>query len=170
MKNNFIKSLVEFVFQSKTYLSELTLEDGTMVEIDDQTMVASKMLEDGSMEVLAEGTYKLMDGSELVVGPEGVVQPQVEAPAEAPAEEIAAEEVPIAAEEVPSEQFSLEEKFALESKVNELTSKFEELNAKYEVLLKTSVEKFKSVEKVIVDKPLTQLEAVKKQLKEKYKN
>ena len=162
MKNNFIKSLVEFVFQSKTYLSELTLEDGTMVEIDDQTMVASKMLEDGTMEVLAEGTYKLMDGSDLVVGPNGVVQPQVVAPAEAPAEEIAAEEVP-------SEQFSLEQKVALESKVIELTSKFEELNAKYEVLLKTSVEKFKSVEKVIVDKPLTQLEAVKKQLKEKYK-
>jgi hypothetical protein len=163
MKNNFIKSLVEFVFQSKTYLSELTLEDGTMVEIDDTTMVASKMLEDGTMEVLAEGTYKLMDGSDLVVGPEGVVQPQVETPAEAPAEEIAAEVVP-------SEQFSLEQKIALESKVTELTSKFEELNAKYEVLLKTSVEKFKSVEKVIVDKPLTKLQAVQKQLKEKYKN
>jgi hypothetical protein len=159
MKNNFIKSLVEFVFQSKTYLSELTLEDGTMVEIDDTTMVASKMLEDGTMEVLAEGTYKLMDGTDLVVGPNGVVEPQVAAPAEAP----------IAAEEVPSEQFSLEQKVALESKVTELTSKFEELNAKYEVLLKTSVEKFKSVEKVIVDKPLTKLEAVQKQLKEKYK-
>jgi hypothetical protein len=158
MKNNFIKSLVEFVFQSKTYLSELTLEDGTMVEIDDTTMVASKMLEDGTMEVLAEGTYKLMDGTELVVGPNGVVQPQVAAPAEE-----------IAAEEAPSEQFSLEEKIALETKVTELTSKFEELNAKYEDLLKTSVEKFKSVEKVIVDKPLTQLEAVQKQLKEKYK-
>jgi len=162
MKNNFIKSLVEFVFQSKTYLSELTLEDGTMVEIDDTTMVASKMLEDGTMEVLAEGTYKLMDGSDLVVGPEGKVEPQVEVPAEAPAEEIAAEEVS-------SEQFSLEQKVALESKVIELTSKFEELNAKYEVLLKTSVEKFKSVEKVIEDKPLTRLEAVQKQLKEKYK-
>jgi hypothetical protein len=162
MKNNFIKNLVNFVFQSKTYLAELTLDDGTMIEINEETMVASKVLEDGSLEVLSEGTYKLMDGSDLVVGPEGVVQPQVETPAEAPAEEIAAEEVP-------SEQFSLEEKVALESKVIELTSKFEELNAKYEVLLKTSVEKFKSVEKVIVDKPLTRLEAVQKQLKEKYK-
>jgi hypothetical protein len=64
----------------------------------------------------------------------------------------------------------LEQKVALESKVNELTLNFKELNAKYEDLLKTSVEKFKSVEKVIEDKPLTQLEAVKKQLKEKYKN
>ena len=167
MKNNFIKNLVNFVFQSKTYLAELTLDDGTMIEIDDQTMVASKMLENGEMEVLKEGTYKLMDGTELVVGPEGKVEPQVEKPAEAPAE-VAAEE--IAAEEVSSEQFSLEEKVALESKVTELTSKFEELNAKYEVLLKTSVEKFKSVEKVIEDKPLTNLQAVQKQLKEKYKN
>lgn len=163
MKNNFIKNLVNFIFESKTYLSELTLEDGSLIEIDDQTMVASKVLESGEMEVLAEGTYKLMDGSELVVGPEGVVQPQVEAPAEAPAEEIAAEQVV-------TDQFSLEQKIALESKVTELTSKFEELNAKYEVLLKTSVEKFKSVEKVIVDKPLTKLQAVQKQLKEKYKN
>jgi hypothetical protein len=84
MKNNFIKNLVNFVFQSKTYLAELTLETGEMVEIDDQTMVASKMLESGEMEVLKEGTYKLMDGTDLVVGPNGVVEPQVAAPAEAP--------------------------------------------------------------------------------------
>ncbi|CAB4154586.1 hypothetical protein UFOVP648_17 [uncultured Caudovirales phage] len=162
MKNSFLKSLVEFVFQAKVALSEVTLEDGTMVEIDEETMVASKMLEDGSMEVLAEGTYKLMDGSELVVGPNGVVEPQVSAPVEVPAEEIVAEEVV-------TEQFTLENKIALESQVSELTSKFEELNAKYEELLKTSVEKFKSVERVISEKPLTKLEAVKKQLTEKYK-
>jgi hypothetical protein len=120
------------------------------------------MLEDGSMEVLAEGTYKLMDGSELVVGPNGVVEPQVSESVEVPAEEIVAEEVV-------TEQFTLENKIALESQVSELTSKFEELNAKYEELLKTSVEKFKSVERVISEKPLTKLEAVKKQLTEKYK-
>lgn len=166
MKKGFLKSLVNFMFDAKVALSELTLEDGTLIHVDDETMMAYRVLEDGSEELLTEGEYTLMDGSKLVIDAEGKIIPQVSE--EAPSEEIV-DESGVEAEEVTAEQFSAlqNEKIELAAQLAKLTEQLEEANQKYNDLLKTSVEKFKSIEKTIVEKPLTKLEAIKANLKTK---
>jgi hypothetical protein len=164
MKKGFLKSLVNFMFDAKVALSELTLEDGTLIQVDDETMMAYRVLEDGSEELLAEGEYTLMDGSKLVIDAEGKIVPQVTE--EAPSEEII-DESGVEAEEVSAEQFSAlqNEKVELAAQVVKLTEELEKLNKEYQTLLKTSVEKFKSIEKNVIEKPLSKLEAIKLNLK-----
>jgi hypothetical protein len=152
MKNkNFLHSLVKFMFNAKVALSEVTLEDGSIIEIDDTTMIASKLLPDNTLEVLAEGTYRLMDGTDLVVGPDGVVQPQVDPNAQPVAqEEIVAEEVKQESiseftsqiETFANKNMILEnEKIALQEQLNLQTEKFNALALELENLKKTSIEK-----------------------------
>lgn len=164
MKKTFWNKLVDFVFEAKIALSELTLEDGTMVHIDDETMMAYMVLEDGTEELLTEGEYTLMDGSKLVIDAEGKVIPQVVE--DTPSEEIVDESV-VENSEVSAEQFSAlqNEKVELAAQVAKLTEDLKEANKKYEDLLKTSVEKFKSIEKQVEEKPLTKIEAIKANLK-----
>lgn len=166
MKKGFLKSLVNFMFDAKVALSELTLEDGTLIHVDDETMMAYKVMEDGTEELLAEGTYKLMDGSDLVIDAEGKIVPQVTQ--DTPSDQTVSEGG-VQAEEVNAEQFAAlqNEKIELAAQVAKLTEDLEKLNNEYQTLLKTSVEKFKSVEKTIVEKPLTKLEAIKANLKNK---
>ena len=164
MKKGFLKSLVNFMFDAKVALSELTLEDGTLIHVDDETMMAYRVMEDGTEELLAEGTYKLMDGSDLVIDAEGKIVPQITEPA--PSETIV-DESGVQAEEVSAEQFSAlqNEKVELAAQVVKLTEELEKLNNEYQTLLKTSVEKFKSIEKNVIEKPLSRLEAIKLNLK-----
>jgi hypothetical protein len=166
MKKGFLKSLVNFMFDAKVALSELTLEDGTLIQVDDETMMAYRVLEDGSEELLAEGEYTLMDGSKLVIDAEGRIIPQVSE--ETPSETVV-DESGVEAEEVTAEQFAVlnNEKVELAAQVVKLTEQLKEANTKYEDLLKTSVEKFKLIDKTIVEKPLTKLEAVKANLRAK---
>lgn len=166
MKKGFLKSLVNFMFDAKVALSELTLEDGTLIQVDDETMMAYRVLEDGSEELLAEGEYTLMDGSKLVIDAEGKIVPQVSE--EAPSETVV-DESGVEAEEVTAEQFAVlnNEKVELAAQVAKLTEQLKEANTKYEDLLKTSVEKFKLIDKTIVEKPLTKLEVVKANLRAK---
>jgi hypothetical protein len=163
MKKGFLKSLVNFMFDAKVALSELTLEDGTLIEVEDDTMMAYRVMEDGSQELLTEGEYTLMDGSKLVIDAEGKIIPQVSE--EAPSEEIIDE----SGVEASTEQFAAlqNEKVELAAQVAKLTEDLEKLNKEYQTLLKTSVEKFKSVEKTIELKPLTKLEGIKANLKAK---
>ena len=164
MKKGFLKSLVNFMFDAKVALSELTLEDGTLIHVDDETMMAYRVMEDGTEELLAEGTYKLMDGSDLVIDAEGKIVPQITEPA--PSETVV-DESGVQAEEVSAEQFSAlqNEKVELAAQVVKLTEELEKLNNEYQTLLKTSVEKFKSIEKNVIEKPLSKLEAIKLNLK-----
>jgi hypothetical protein len=161
MKKGFLQSLVSFMFDAKIALSELTLEDGTLIEVDDETMMAYRMMEDGTKELLAEGEYTLMDGSKLVIDSEGKVVPQVTQPT--PSET----NVDESGVEASAEQFAAlqNEKIQLAAQVAKLTEDLEKLNKEYQTLLKTSVEKFKSIEKPINEKPLTKLEAIKLNLK-----
>ena len=164
MKKGFLKSLVNFMFDAKVALSELTLEDGTLIHVDDETMMAYKVLEDGTEELLTEGEYTLMDGSKLVIDAEGKIVPQITEPA--PSETVV-DESGVQAEEVSAEQFSAlqNEKVELAAQVVKLTEELEKLNKEYQTLLKTSVEKFKSIEKNVIEKPLSRLEAIKLNLK-----
>lgn len=165
MKKGFLNSLVSFMFDAKIALAELTLEDGTLIRVDEETMMAYKVMEDGSEEKMEAGEYTLMDGSKLVIDAEGMVVPQV-SEEETPSEEII-DESGVEAEEVTAEQFSAlqNEKVELAAQVAKLTEQLNEANQKYNDLLKTSVEKFKSIEKTIVEKPLTKLEAIKANLR-----
>jgi len=166
---NFLKSLVDFVFNAKLELSEVTLEDGSIIEIDDTTMVASKLLPDNTLEVLAEGSYKLMDGTDLVVGADGIVQPNIE--------ETVPNDMISASTESEVSQFASQievfsnKNIALEAKNQELvlkleeqTNKLNELTTELEKIKSTSVEKFMVAEKNS-DKPLTRKEVILNNLK-----
>ena len=161
MKKGFLQSLVSFMFDAKIALSELTLEDGTLIEVDDDTMMAYRIMEDGTKELLAEGEYTLMDGSKLVIDSEGKVVPQVTQ--ETPSETIVDE----SGVEASAEKFAALQnvKIELAAQVAKLTEEIKEVNKKYNELLKTSIEKFKSIEKPINEKPLSKLEAIKLNLK-----
>jgi hypothetical protein len=178
MKKGFLNSLVNFMFDAKVALAELTLEDGTLIRVEDETMMAYRVMEDGSEELLAEGEYTLMDGSKLVIDSEGKVVPQISQ--ETPSETVVDEEMKEHDDEEMKEhddkdmkkmeeQFSAlkNEKIELAAQLAKLTEELKETNQKYNELLKTSVEKFKSIEKSIVEKPLTRLEGIKANLKAK---
>lgn len=168
MKNiKFLKPMLDFFFAAKAAFSEWVLEDGTLISIDDTTMIVSRMNDSGSWELLPEGSYTLIDGSVIKVDAESKVVMPDQTPAMQ--EEVVNEEVEAGKRAVNEEQFNSHvekqmelfsnanlklqnENIALQEKLKEQTEKFEKLNKELEDLKKTSVEKFRTVEKVITDK------------------
>lgn len=148
------------ISELKIKLSQWVLEDGSVINVDDETKVVSKVNEeDGTLSPLPEGTYKLIDGSEIVVDAESKLVPQVD---ETPVDEVVVEEdmgkravneATEQTEEVVEEDKKDEEKYAkqfdifaktnieLQNQLKEQIEKFEKLNKEFEDFKKTSVEK-----------------------------
>lgn len=169
LKEMFTDQMVEL----KTILMAELLADGTEIEVDETTMVASYIVDGVIGEKLAEGTYDLADGSKLEVGVDGIVKPKV-------TEEVIVEDTEMEATETVLEtveqeevkqdevkqedQFQLIEEFAnknmaleaekvsLQEQLNSQTEKFNQLSKELEDLKKTSIEKlekYKSIEKPV---------------------
>lgn len=169
LKEMFTDQMVEL----KTILMAELLADGTEIEVDETTMVASYIVDGVIGEKLAEGTYDLADGSKLEVGVDGIVKPKV-------TEEVIVEDTEMEATETVLEtveqeevkqdevkqedQFQLieefanknmvleSEKIALQEQLNSQTEKFNQLSKELEDLKKTSIEKlekYKSIEKPV---------------------
>lgn len=65
---NLIQKIKSLLFGAEKYnFSEYKAKDGTMIWVEEGTLLAYKVLEDGTKEKLADGTYDLEDGSMLVV-------------------------------------------------------------------------------------------------------
>jgi hypothetical protein len=161
-----IKNLFSALEEVKQKLSEMTLEDGRMIEVD-ETLVPRIYNEDGTLgEVLADGMYKLIDGTEIevmdgVIVPKIVEEPVMEQPIveEAPVEE-SVEQTAMSAEHFSKEiekfsQLNLvltNEKAELEDKLAKQIEKFNELNTKFEELNKQSIEKFNKAKDIVENK------------------
>jgi len=111
------------------------LEDGTLIRIDDETLMVSKIEEDGSLVVLADGSYKLEDGTELVVKDGKKFIEEVK-------EEVKVEEVKVVAAAVENEvvYFEIVELKSEIVKLNEMKINFEKEVENF----KSEIEKYKN--------------------------
>lgn len=121
--NKFKTFLAEFEIETATQAEEIKvnfmdakLEDGTLIRIDDATLEVSVIAEDGSLSILADGTYTLESGETLIVL-DGKKVMEVE--------DVIEEEVKV--EEVKTESKNLD------FEIVELQTVISDLNKKYEL-------------------------------------
>lgn len=172
LKEMFTDQMVEL----KTILMAELLADGTEIEIDETTMVASYIVDGVLGERLAEGTYDLADGSKLEVGVDGIAKPKVDQPSDLPTDPSQMESTETVLEVVEQEQVKQEdqfqlieefanknmvlesEKIALQEQLNLQTEKFNQISKELEELKKTSIdklEKFHATQKTLSEKKVT---------------
>ena len=165
--------------EAKVEFAEGKLEDGTIIQYDTLEVggLVSKVLEDGTTEVLTQGEYTLEDGTVISIGEEGaIIEPANDEETEMEEEKVEKEndvelevETEGEAQDVVAEERSVEERIdALEKSVKsilevldgvtKMTSQISEIETKLSEIAEqpaaTSIENTP----VFEDKPLTNLE------------
>lgn len=173
IKNLFV-SFEEMKEEIKAELASVTTKDGVMLDINEDTLIVSKVLEDGSLEPVGEGEWTLSDESVIKTDAESklVKEDEVIDLGKRAVNSETEQSTEVAEAVAELEQFK-SEKTKLEKQLKYQTEKFTQLQEKFNLiekeltdLKKTSVEKFSAITKPVNTKPLTRKDIIQRNLRE----